>query len=141
MKLSNPGGALQSGVKFGSRLAAIQPKRAFRLGYIVTVMRHGLPETRYVIEQDASRAPGNPLRHRAPRRRPVLVIGLDRTVPFVGMSVFSGEVEPPAYHRTSSTWSDANTLSASQLLDVTRILFSGNRSTVKVTSSEVAISR
>jgi hypothetical protein len=46
-------------------------------------MRHGLLETRYVIEHLDTGSVG--------------VIRLDRAVPFVGMSVFSGDVEPPAY--------------------------------------------
>jgi hypothetical protein len=51
---------------------------------------------------------------------------------------FRATCRHPSTHRTSSTWSGADTLSWSQLRDVTRILPSGNRSTVKVTSSEVA---
>jgi len=54
------------------------------------------------------------------------------------VSLFSGDVEPSAYPPDLETWSGANTFSWSQLFDVTRILPSGNRSTVKVTLSEVA---
>jgi hypothetical protein len=59
----------------------------------------------------------------------------------VVMSVFSSDVQAPIHPPDLEHLSRANALSWSQLFDVTRILPSGNRSTVKVTSSEVAISR
>jgi hypothetical protein len=46
--------------------------------------------------------------------------------PIVVVSLFSGAWSRPLTQRTSSTRSGANTLSWSQLFDVTRILRSGN---------------
>jgi hypothetical protein len=58
--------------------------------------------------------------------------------PLVVVSLFSRDVQGAGYRPDPSTWSGKNIFSPSQLVDVTRILPSGNRSMVKVTLSEVA---
>jgi hypothetical protein len=69
---------------------------------------------------------------------PVGVISLDRPVPFVRVSLFSGDVEAAVQPVDLEHLIGREHPFQSQPFDVTCILPSGNRSMVKVTLSEVA---